>query len=339
VSQDKAVNNSTSIDRDAGFDAVKGVLVVVMVAYHVLSIATSAGEEAFRYMRFLSGSFIFISGFVVVRFMWDRFSRAPADTSIRLVTRGLKVLVIFTMLNLAIHVSGFGNASKTQLGAYGLLANATDIFLLGDSKQSSFLILLPIAYLMIVTPVFMAAAQRSPTMVPIVLLAAALAMMGLTPEAAPIAGFMQLGLCSLCLGAPALANRVLGTGRPPLWVTLCGLVVAVAVAGRVGGTPVLYVLGVAFILRFLHDAMHWLPRRWLDVAALIGRYSLPAYIGQILLIQCAFRAFFSERGAPDWHAAALMIFVTAATVAMCVVIERARLRSPVADRTYRWIFA
>src|SRR5437773_12328687 len=99
---------------NAAFDAVKGVLVLLMIVYHVMSIASTAGAEAFRYVRFTSGSFIFISGFIVSRFFASSFEKDPAATSRKLLGRGLKVLLIFTALNVLIQASGFGNAAKRQ---------------------------------------------------------------------------------------------------------------------------------------------------------------------------------------------------------------------------------
>ncbi|CAM5798283.1 hypothetical protein RFUL19S_05227 [Rhizobacter fulvus] len=311
-----------------------------MVVYHVLSIATTAGAEAFRYLRFLSGSFLLISGFVVVRFMWERFARAPRDTSLRLVQRGLKVLLIFTALNLAIHASGFGNAAKAQLGAEGFVANAATIFLRGDGLLSSFLILLPIAYLLMLAPLFLMMAQKAPSLVPGVLLLAALVFAGGSADRAPVAGFLPVGLCGLCLGTPVLAERLIGAQRASLLASVLGLLVALWLAGRFGSSPVFYCIGVALVLKFMHDAVRWLPDRWLGLAALVGRYSLPAYIVQILLIQCVFRGLGGQRAAPDEGTFVLIAAaVAAATVTLCVWTERLRSRSSAIDRTYRWMFA
>ena len=47
--------------RDARFDMIKGTLVLLMVIYHVMSIASTATAEDYRYIRFISGSFIFVT--------------------------------------------------------------------------------------------------------------------------------------------------------------------------------------------------------------------------------------------------------------------------------------
>lgn len=325
--------------RDAAFDSVKGVLVLLMVAYHVLSIATTAGAEAFQYIRFLSGSFIFMSGFVVVRFMWERFAHAPRDTSLRLLQRGLKVLLIFAALNLAIHASGFGNMAKAQLGLQGLVENAATIFVHGDGRLSSFLILLPIAYLLMLAPLFLVIARRGPLLASVTLLVVALALAGAAADPTPVAAFLLVGLCGLCLGVPTLAERVVGARRAGLPATIAGLVLVLWLAGRYGDPLVLYCIGVALVLRFMYDAVRWLPRRWLELTALVGRYSLPAYIVQILLIQCVFRALVEQRAEPGWGTLLFIVAVAAATMSLCVLMEQLRRRSSVIDSTYRWVFA
>jgi len=325
--------------RDAAFDAVRGLLVVLMVVYHVLSIATTAGVEAFRYIRFISGSFIFVSGFVVVHFMWERFARVPRETTRRLLVRGLKVLLIFTALNIAIQVSGFGNAAKAQLGAHGLASNLALVFLVGDGHLSSFLILLPIGYLLMLAPLFMALARRHPAPVAVALLAAALATAAAWAAAPPVPGFMLVGLCGLCLGTPVLAGYAVRAERPRAALAVAGLALVLWLAGRYGDAPVPYIVSVALVLRFLHDAVRWLPARWLDLAALVGRYSLVAYIAQILLIQCLLRVLGGHRLDAAAGILAFIAVVASAIVGLCVSTERLRGRSAVIDRTYRWVFA
>lgn len=336
------MTGNTAPSRDTAFDAVKGVLVVLMVVYHALSIASTAGAEAFRYIRFISGSFIFISGFVISRFMSARFAAAPGATTRRLVTRGAKVLLIFTALNLAIHASGFGNAAKRHLGIEGFVSNAASIYLVGDGTMSSFLILLPIAYLMVIAPLYLAIVGRAGTPAAIVLLVAALAAgSGALGPPAPIAEFMLVGLCGLCLGTPALTDALIGRPPPGRLLTLVGLFAAVWLTGRFGDPLALYCVGVAVVLKFLHDAVRLLSpggrtARW---AELLGVYALPCYIAQIVVLQIGFRLMGGTRQPPGLGIVVFMVATTAICLALAVVTQRLRRRSALVDRTYRWVFA
>jgi hypothetical protein len=66
-------------------DLVKGALVVVMVVYHAMNIFSTAGPDEYVYVRFVSGSFILMSGYIVARFHEARFKADWRSTSPRLV--------------------------------------------------------------------------------------------------------------------------------------------------------------------------------------------------------------------------------------------------------------
>src|SRR5215471_235911 len=110
------MNSTPGTPRDLILDFVKGILVIVMVIYHVMNVFSTASPEAFGYIRFVSGSFIFISGYIISVFYEQRFQTDGTSTSKRLAVRGLKILFIFTILNIFINLTGLKNPSKTQLG-------------------------------------------------------------------------------------------------------------------------------------------------------------------------------------------------------------------------------
>ena len=329
--------------RDDAFDAVKGALVLLMVAYHVMSIASTGGVEAFRYIRFISGSFIFVSGFVMTRFMAAAFSRDPGRVSRRLVGRGLKVLMIFTLLNLAIQVSGFGNLSKARLGFDGWWANAATIYLAGDGRLSSFMILLPIAYLLIASPLVLQATRAGRARAALALLTVALTASALPAIAGrwPVVDFLLVGLAGLALGTPSISGRLLARTPVNAPITLAGLAAAVWAAGLVSDPLFWYVVGVAVVLRFLHDLARLLPPYGLisRYAVLLGQYALLAYIGQIVIIQLLYRAAGGQR--LDLGAGVLSMGAAAGAllVGLCLAVQRLRERSSRADRTYRLIFS
>src|SRR5262245_25828550 len=110
------MNRDQDTTRDLPLDFVKGMLVIVMVIYHVMNIFSTARSEAYGYIRFVSGSFIFISGYIIAIFYEQKFQIDRIGTSQRLIMRGLKLLLVFTVLNILINVTGVGNPNKAQLG-------------------------------------------------------------------------------------------------------------------------------------------------------------------------------------------------------------------------------
>jgi peptidoglycan/LPS O-acetylase OafA/YrhL len=341
---------ASTVARNNAFDVIKGVLVLVMVAYHVMSIMSSARFEDFRYLRFVSGSFIFISGFVLTRFFAASFQSDAKAASGRLIVRGLKVLALFTALNLLIQSSGVGNVQKPQLGHEGYWQHAASIYLQGNGRMSSFLILLPIAYLLMLAPAVLWLLSRQRTGAGWWLLAATLLLAAwpATTADAPVLEFMLIGLAGLCLGklTPSdklrgrhLARRLLNRWPPAL--ALAGLVLSLWFTGRFNHNLAAYTLGIAAMLKCLYDlacvlSSHGPAGRGL---ALLGRYSLATYIAQIVFIQMLFRLSHQQRwqlGLP------LMAFGLSTALAMwglCVMLERLRARWQAVDRSYRLIFS
>lgn len=331
--------------RDATFDAVKGLLVLLMVAYHAMSIASDAGVEAFRYLRFVSGSFVFVSGFVVARFMTEPYAHDPGRITRRLLSRGAKVLLIFTLLNLAIQASGFGNASKARLGLQGYWEHSARIYLAGDGSASSFLVLLPIAYLLLVAPLVLRIARTRRGRI-----AAAGALIGAYAASAaaglegrwPVMDLLLVGLAGIAAGVPALSSRLLGEALPGRAAVVTGLLLSILLAGYLQDPLAGYVLGVAVVLRCLHALARWLP----DVpgpvcgyAVLLGQYSLLAYIAQILILHVLYRAAGGQRLELGAGVAAMGAAAAVLVLALCLGAQRLRRRSGRLDRTYKLIFS
>ncbi len=329
--------------RDATFDIVKGMLVLLMVVYHVLSIASTAGPEAYRYIRFISGSFVFITGFIVTRFIGEAFAQAPATVSLRLLVRGAKVLAIFTVLNLAIQASGFGNPAKPRLGVTGFFDEAARLYLAGDGRSTSFLILLPIAYLLMLAPAVLRITRTGGPGRPLALMVS-VAALSAWPDVEgrwPVVDFLLVGMAGMAAGLQSLSRHLLPAGRAMPWPLIAaGLPVAVLVSGWLAEPLLAYSASVAIVLRFLHDlaARHKPGRRWTRTLVLLGQYSLPAYIGQIVLIQLLFRAAGAERTAPGLHVLLHGLAAAVLTITLCVGLDLARRRAAWCDRAYRFVF-
>lgn len=340
--QSAAAISAVRAGRVPSVDAVKGLLVLAMVIYHVLSIASNGGVETFRYIRFVSGSFIFLSGYVISRFVAERFARERSAVAWQLASRGLKVVVLFTVLNLAIAASGFGNASKQQLGVTGFFEQASAIYLTGDGRVSSFLILLPIGYLLIVSPLVLGAFTRARTVAPLLLLGGALALAAqpYLNDHWPHANLLLIGLAGMASGAPVWAARVEAAPAWPLPWLIGALAVVLWFTGRFGDAGALYVVGVALILKLLHDGVRRLPDAGATARELVrlGRYSLFAYIAQIALLQLMFRALGAQRWSVGLEVLALGLAAALLTGLLCVALDRLRPSSGIIDKAYRLVF-
>src|SRR6266404_6713536 len=84
--------------RIPALDFTKGALVLIMVLYHWINYFL--GPHDIRYLRFLTPSFIFISGFIVSNVYIFKYGISDAQLPKRLIQRGLKILGVFLLLNL-----------------------------------------------------------------------------------------------------------------------------------------------------------------------------------------------------------------------------------------------
>jgi fucose 4-O-acetylase-like acetyltransferase len=330
--------------RDEAFDFVKGVLVCLMVVYHVMNVVTTAEPDAYRYLRFVSGSFIFLSGVAISHYLSASFLADPARGTSKLITRGAKLILLFTLLNLAIRLTGVGNAAKSQLGVADFLSQADTIYLVGNSNAASFVILLPIGYLLMVAPLFLrfAGPTRRTATVGILLVTMALAAALGNPTRSIVAEFMIVGLLGLCLGAlPWVATSVATSPRRGGLFSVVALAASLALTAHLDFNLALYAVGVALVIKFLYDSATHVrfDRAMSDAIVVLGRYSLFAYILQIGVIQLIFRATGLRRWSVGAEAAAFMACTVGLLVATCLLLDWLRRRSLVVDRAYRLVFA
>src|SRR5258708_7836003 len=81
--------------RDNALDFTKGSLVLFMVLYHWLNYFVGIGGRHYDYLRFLTPSFIFITGFMISHILLPRYGTGGSSLPKRLAVRGLKLLGVF----------------------------------------------------------------------------------------------------------------------------------------------------------------------------------------------------------------------------------------------------
>src|SRR5438309_10032842 len=89
----------TPSSRDAAMDFTKGMLVLFMVLYHWLNYFVGSQGHYYNYLRFLTPSFIFITGFMISRIHLTRYMDSGRNLSKRLTIRGIKLLALVFLLN------------------------------------------------------------------------------------------------------------------------------------------------------------------------------------------------------------------------------------------------
>jgi len=302
--------------RDLTLDLVKGELVVVMVVYHAMNIFSTAGPDEYAYVRFVSGSFVLMSGYIVARFHEARFKADWRGTSRRLIVRGLKLLMLFTLLNLLINLTGIGNPNKVQLGIQRYTSTLFEVYVAGEPRFASFQILLPIAYMLVAAPALLVLGRLSKW-----LFAAGFAM----AFAASLFGIESANLDFAVLGAIGLSGGMLTNAMEKpfavtgVWRIGGSLLASVVLMKYLSANLATYAVGTMVILKLLYDLSKAAGQGSRPTRALIllGQYSLVCYIAQIIFMQALSRGL----SRPRWELGYETIFVVFATVVFLLVLS------------------
>jgi hypothetical protein len=331
-------SHSALATRDLTLDLVKGALVVIMVVYHAMNIFSTAGPDEYAYVRFVSGSFILMSGYIVARFYEARFSADWRSTSHRLVVRGLKLLILFTLLNLLINLTGIGNPNKAQLGIQRYMSSLFEVYVSGEPGYASFQILLPIAYLLVAAPALLMLVRLRKW-----LFVASFAMV----VASSLFGIESVNLGFAALGGIGLSGGMLTNAmeRPVVmrgaWSIAGGLLASVLLMKYLSADPTTYAIGTIVILKLLYDLGKAVGpgSRLARASILLGRYSLVCYIAQIIFMQGLSRGL----SRPRWELGYETILVVVGTVAFLLVLSAVLAmlcdHYRFAAKTYKLIFS
>jgi len=331
--------NMTANRIDA-IDFAKGALVLAMVVYHAMNYA---GYESLPrdYMGFLPTSFIMITGFLLMQVYARRTSQRSRGVGRRLAVRGLKLLVIFTALNVAARLAWSRNHYGAELGVTEFFSDWFDVYVTANAKSVAFDVLVPIAYTILLAIAVLALRETRPS-APL-LLAAVVFATCLVLDAAgwPINNlqFIGAGIIGLWFGTRDLADVDRVADSWPAVVALGLVYVAVAWTGSQSYPAQIYMTIFALVFLYAMGRRRSAERWWVGQVCLLGRYSLLGYIVQILLLQ-GVRVFDRlESTEQSVRAAILVALVSVMMWGVVVVVEIGRKKARLIDRVYRSVFA
>lgn len=336
----------SSRGRDVSLDMVKGLLVIAMLLIHCGTLFLDS--ERLRHLiypialGFVSGSWLFMSGYLIGTLNSREPAGDPRSTTGRLVGRGVRLVLIFAASNivlgrLTLHPGPWDDVVLGQL---------TGAFIYG-SDQLAFEVLLGIGYLLMIAPALLATGTRG-------MAAAASAFIGL----ATVYGWLGIEwklvpwmLCSGVAGAAVgslCAEGGFGEFIADMGHRRCAVAVALSVwfvtlVGAVGELfrltqPIVYLPHVASMLTLLYLLGQSVRR--INVfrrpLALMAHYSLVAYMGQMAilhLLHAIAEKWLILKFYPVAFATALLVLLTA-----LYLLDSLRHGLPAVDRAYRWLF-
>ncbi len=323
--------------RIPALDMTKGVLVLFMVLYHWLNYFVGPYRHIYRYLRFLPPSFIFITGFLISNIYFSKYGIADPRLPKRLVSRGLKTLGIFTILNVLISVLFTGlHVSVTSVVAAYVTGN---VELVGFGKVASFYILVPISYLLLLSAGLLIICRRYAYTFHVVCLLFVLSILvlklnGLSSGALEL---VTIGLLGITTGYVSLdrINRIMGHSFLLFAVYLCylGAITVWDPKYPVQVLGVYLTVMLIYVLSTNHGGSSPVPRG----LVLLGRYSLFGYIAQIAMLQLLHRGLRQHQLGPVALGGTLFAAVLL-TIMAVAALDRARTESTTVDGLYKAVF-
>jgi peptidoglycan/LPS O-acetylase OafA/YrhL len=333
-------------ERILAFDFTKGILVLFMVLYHWLNYFVSPFGDYYKYLRFLTPSFIFITGFLISYVHFAKYGVGSVRLSRRLLLRGLKILALFTALNALICVLFADSPMRRMLSGNELPEALSTIFLTGNlvvegiGKTAAFSILVPIGYLLIASAFILLACRLFKYSFHLVcgVLLASIVLLSLRGIESANLELLTIGLIGVICGY-ATSSQIENLMRRAYVVVL--LYAAYLAAITRWGTPlVLRISGVFLTTMLIYTIGARLGQNGFAYRRMIllGKYSLFGYISQIAILQILRRLL----NDPDLGYGLMAVsFVAGFTLTMISVevLDWLRPRSVAVEKLYRVVFA
>lgn len=332
------INKATRIP---ALDFVKGALVLIMVLYHWMNYFLGPHDN--RFLRFLTPSFICISGFLISHVYLSKYGVSSNRAPKRLVQRGFKIFSVFVLLNL-------GRSSLSPVSSEGqshsIIERIIDVYIIGtglgggQTKAVAFFILVPISYLLVLCALLMIAARYYKYAFHFACIVSFMCIAILEWHGMESANLelLAMGLLGAVAGYLSV-DQLRAFLRHPF--ILVGLYLLYLFAISLWNVKyVIQVVGVPLSLLILYLLGEWsgeagaVSRR----VVLLGKYSLLGYIAQIAILQILRRALIYFQwglGTPElW-----LIVAGSLTILAVEIVDRARIGSVAIDRMYRFVFA
>jgi hypothetical protein len=311
-----------------------------MVLYHWLNYFVTTDGDIYKYLRFITPSFIFVTGFLVTNVFLGRYRVRDSSLHRRLLVRGIKLVVLFTVLNVAAHLVIHRADGGGQLAVARFVANAASIYVSGDGQGAVFEVLVPIGYLLIVSPLLLWGCKIHRHF-PLLVWLASLGVIFALKRSDIVNGNLELlsmGLLGMVVGECRLESLDRAVRRPIAWLGAYAAYLIALSAYNVRFE--LQVVGLILNMGLLYIMAKTLGSTGLIPTGIIvlGQYSLLAYIAQIVGLQVLTRATHRL----DLGAGAYLALLGAALLLTCLAVEATRSirnRSAFMDGLYRLVFA
>ena len=328
-------------DRNVALDFTKGVLVLLMILYHWINYFVSLDGGFYKYIRFITPSFIFITGFLIANVYLTRYRIGDPRLHYRLAERGVKLLALFTILNVVVGALLDRGAGNGMAGVTAFFQNAESVFLTGNGKAAAFSILVPISYVLVCSSFLLVPCRWFKPFLTVfcVLLFAVIFILDRYQYGFGHLELFAVGMLGMVLGGHPVERIDQVAGRLPWLLAAYGAYLAMLVVWN--EILPIQIVGVCVnLLLFYAVGLRLSGRGWAARGViLLGKYTLLSYIVQIavlvILSKLLRRLPLVEVG--RWTVSCVGAF--GLTFLIIQATDLGRRRWPWADRVYRMVFA
>jgi peptidoglycan/LPS O-acetylase OafA/YrhL len=340
VADDSTIAARPPAQRDDAVDSCRGLLVLSMVLYHTLNYF-SPGSSVFRWLGYIAAGFVLASGYVTTHMTLPRYGGSPQRMLVKLVARGGKLLLLFTILNLLANLFFSRNFDGRIMGLRRFLGNLWPVYGPGDPDIASFEVLVPISYVLLMAgPVL--AFVRPPTwvLVPSLLGLGIYATLGFQGIDIPYnIRLTTYGVLGMMLGVFPDPPPRQASGIQRLLLVFLGVV---CYAGLTIWFPDFFPGRAAAVVVIMYAFYEWgradLPGGFLKARVVVlGRYSLAGYLVQICFLQIIKRVA-GPVSMSDVAVAALVLLVVLLTSGVIELLHAGTTRSKFVAVLYRGVF-
>lgn len=339
--------NTQKIDphaRDHVIDFTKGFLVITMVAYHTLNYFLAGYHTLYAYVGYVTQAFIFYSGFMCGTIYFRKFLDNKTAIYQRLIIRGLKLIVLFFILNVFIHAILQKNFNDQDMGLGLLFNNLFSVFVTGSERIGRFTILLPIGYVLVISPLLINL-HRFKYLFFFSLFAGILII-----TLFKISLFFNLvclvtGIAGVFSGLIYNEKFIALNTRPLRYALIALLLLFLFVFIPFYSDPrayfAAYFLYIIVIIYNLHLLGGYLkPSGFMTKHILkFGQYSLYLYLAQIFILQILKKAFNFQLSTVTIDHLLIFVSVNILLVGLCYLTDYLRNRISLIDKIYRFVFA
>lgn len=326
--------------RNPALDFTKGILVLLMILYHWINYFISKEGDGYIYLRFITPSFIFITGFIIGNTYPRKYGCNDWKAGIRLLIRGVKILIIFTLLNIAANTF-IGSTYKGQMpGLDGFIRAAPVIYGTGNTP-AAFSILIPISYVILIAAILFSVGNRSTYTLRINCLTLFLCLHLVHYYGRPSANLdlIAVGLLGIVIGLSPIESVNRWVDHPyGLLLLYIGYIFAITWGGMRYGFQIVGAC-LSVMLIYLVGLKLQLTAPVQGQIELLGQYSLFGYIAQIGFLQLLHTGLSNLNLGPlGWW---IVSFVGAVFLTLAAVnsMHTARSKSTTINKVYGLAFS